>query len=59
LRNIYLFIREDSPRYAKATYDGIRQKTEALKTSKRIGRIVPEYEIETVRELIYKSWRIS
>lgn len=58
LNEIAEFIALDSPRYAQITVEKLYHKVEILKTHPKIGRIVPELERETVRELIEGNYRI-
>ena len=52
------YISEDSPRRAVNFVNQIIQKTESLKKHPRKGRIVPEFSIPEIREIIYKNYRI-
>ena len=52
------FISEDNPRRAFNFVNQIIQKAESLKNHPRKGRIVPEFSIPEIRELIYKNYRI-
>ena len=54
LIQIYNYIHKDSVYYSIKTVD----LTENLKPMKYIGRKVPEYNEDNIRELIYKSYRI-
>ena len=58
LKNIYEYIAKDSSHYAKIHINRIRNKARALKQQPRLGRVVPEMEIENIRELIFGSYRI-
>lgn len=58
LTNIYNYIQEDSIYYAVKTVKDIVSLTEKLEYLPYIGRKIPEYNEETQRELIYKSYRI-
>ena len=58
LHNIADFISKDSKRYAKLQVVTIKNKTHLLKSHIRIGRIVPEINIENIRELIEGNYRI-
>ena len=57
LRDIFDHIARDSRFYAKKTIEDLVQRSERLLTFPRIGRVVPEYNIETVRELLIESYR--
>jgi toxin ParE1/3/4 len=52
------FIARDSPRYAAALVDEARSIARSLRRFPKRGRIVPELNDETVRELIVKSYRL-
>ena len=58
LQNIGDYITEDSEKYAKLTVQKLFERTEILKQFPNAGRIVPEQNEETVRELIEGSYRI-
>ena len=58
LRHIHEYIAQDSPLYARRVSEGLVQKTVSLGELPRIGRIVPELNEDTVRELSLYSYRI-
>ena len=58
LIQIYNYIYEDSAYYAVKTVNGILKLADNLKFSPYMGRKVPEYNLNELRELIYKSYRI-
>ena len=58
LEEIKNYIAYNSPLYAKITVQKLRKRTQILKKNIRSGRVVPEYEQETVRELIEGNFRI-
>lgn len=58
LDNIGEYIAKDSPRYASLTVERLFHSTDILKTQPKLGRIVPEFNEDTIRELIYKSYRL-
>lgn len=58
LKDIFDYIAKDSRRYAENQVKRIREKTQVLKTQPESGRIVPELEIEQIRELIEGNYRI-
>jgi len=58
LTNIYEYIAVNSPTYAKQTVDRITRRSEQISSQPLSGRKVPEYEIEDIRELIEKPYRI-
>lgn len=58
LKGIFDYIAKDSRRYAENQVKRIKEKTQVLKTQPESGRIVPELEIEQIRELIEGNYRI-
>lgn len=58
LIQIYNYIYQDSIYYSIKTINNIVDRVNNLKTLPYIGRKVPEYDDENIRELIYKSYRI-
>jgi len=56
--SIYKYISRDSIKYARKTIEDIRIKIRILKEQPYIGRKVPEFDDEYLRELLYKSYRI-
>lgn len=58
LRHIHDYIAQDSPIYAKRVADALVRKTFGLDQVSRIGRMVPELNEETVREIPLYSYRI-
>ena len=58
LQNIGDYIAEDSEKYAKLTVTKLFERVQILKQFPNAGRIVPEQNDETVRELIEGSYRI-
>ena len=58
LIQIYNYIHKDSIYYSIKTVNKIVDLVYNLKLMKYMGRKVPEYNEESVRELIYKSYRI-
>ena len=52
------YISEDSPTRAQKFTNQIIQKAESLRKYPKKGRIVPEFSIPELRELIYKNYRI-
>jgi toxin ParE1/3/4 len=58
LKEIMNYISRDSVKYAYILKDNIFNLTEKLIKYPRIGRIVPEYKQDSIRELIYKNYRI-
>nr|WP_067058884.1 type II toxin-antitoxin system RelE/ParE family toxin [Mucilaginibacter sp. L294] len=58
IQEIYLFIKRDSPYYAKKEIQNIRLSIKKLKLNPLIGKIFEELDDELTRELIYKNYRI-
>ncbi len=58
LRDIHQYIARDSSVYAKRVTEALVNNTIGLDDLPRIGRIVPELNEETVRELSLYSYRI-
>lgn len=58
LKEICQFIALDSPYYAKLLNDRIFEMVEHLELFPEMGRHVPELDDPSIRELIYKSYRI-
>ena len=58
LKEIYEYIAIDSKYYANTFVEKIRNTTKKLKKYPNIGRIVPEYNLDEIRELIYQNYRI-
>lgn len=58
IKGIYDFIADDSRRYASITANKIYQKVQVLSKNLHIGRIVPEFNDEAIRELIQGNYRI-
>jgi plasmid stabilization system protein ParE len=52
------YIAKDSPYYASSFANKILFSIEKLTWYPNIGRIVPEYNIPSIRELIYQNYRI-
>jgi toxin ParE1/3/4 len=58
LHETYKRIAQDSPFYARQTVLNIVKRTHILQTMPKIGRIVPEFSREDVREIFHKNYRI-
>ena len=58
LRSIHSFISKDSKKYADRFIDKLIARTDQLEKNPNSGRIVPEFNVETVRELIEGNYRI-
>ncbi|MDD4245566.1 MAG: type II toxin-antitoxin system RelE/ParE family toxin [Dysgonamonadaceae bacterium] len=58
LKNIAEYISKDSKLYAKLQITRLKTRTRILKTQPRSGKIVPEINIDNIRELTEGSCRI-
>ena len=58
LEAICLFVARDAPRVAAVFADRAFRATDRLVQHPRLGRIVPELEIEAIREIILGNYRI-
>ena len=58
LEAICLFIARDAPRIAAVFADRAFRATERLGEHPRLARVVPELELESIREIILGSYRI-
>lgn len=58
LRSIHSFISQDSKSYADRYIEIIISRVEQLEVHPRSGRVVPEFNIDSLRELIEGHYRI-
>ena len=58
LNSIHQYIAKDFAFYASRLIDRILKRVEQLENHPKSGRVVPEFEIETLRELIEGNYRI-
>jgi toxin ParE1/3/4 len=58
LRNLHDYIAKDSEVYASNFIQRIILAAEKLTDFPRLGRVVPEADEETIRELLYQNYRI-
>ena len=58
LRNLHGYIAKDSDVYASSFVQRIILAVDRLSDFPRLGRMVPEAEQETIRELLYQNYRI-
>lgn len=58
LVEIYEYIAEDSPLYAKRLVDKITRRSEQIGVHPKSGRKVPEYERDDIREVFEGRYRI-
>ena len=55
---IYRYIAQDSPEYAKRMLDRLTRRSQQIAEFPLSGRIVPEYEMDQIREVIEGPYRI-
>ncbi|MEJ2252360.1 MAG: type II toxin-antitoxin system RelE/ParE family toxin [Candidatus Lokiarchaeota archaeon] len=58
LKDIYNYIARDSKSYANLFVQKIYKKVQKLKEFPKLGRLVPELSIPSVREIIFQNYRI-
>lgn len=58
LVEIYEYIAEDSPLYAKRLVDKITRRSEQIAVHPKSGRKVPEYERDDIREVLEGRYRV-
>ncbi len=58
LFGIYGYIAQNSLMYAKRMVDKLTRRSEQISMFPMSGRKVPEYELENIREIIEKPYRI-
>ena len=58
LKSIYDYIAVDSEYYAKKVSEEFLSKADALITYPKMGRIVPELELDYIREIFIYSYRL-
>ncbi len=58
LNEIELYIAQDNPDAVIKFIDSLISLTENLSGNPEIGRVVPEFSIKAIRELLYKNYRI-
>jgi addiction module RelE/StbE family toxin len=58
LREINSYISKDNPEASEVFVNDLVSAAESLAQYPERGRVVPELTIETIRELIYKNYRI-
>ena len=58
LQAIELFISRDSPLRAAAFVDRLIQSADVLEHTPLLGRIVPEFNDQDLRELIFRGYRL-
>ena len=58
LDGIHSYIAQNSPEYAKRMVDRLTRRSQQISAHPLSGRIVPEYEVDRIREGIEGSYRI-
>ena len=58
LEDIGEYISKDSEKYAEITVDLLFTSVDMLEDHPKAGRVVPEFEIQSIRELIKGNYRI-
>jgi toxin ParE1/3/4 len=58
LEALAMYIGEDSPHYAALTVERIVAAAERVSEFPRSGHVVPEFGEETIREVIWRQYRI-
>ena len=58
LKDIYDYIADDSERYASITVNKFYQRVQELKINPYLGRKVPEFDSNLIREVISGNYRI-
>lgn len=58
LKDIFDYIADDSIRYASITVNRLYQRAQQIAVNPSMGRIVPEFNNKTIRELIEGNYRI-
>ena len=58
LRDIVTFISRDSPSRSEAFGYRLIAEADKLQNFSELGRVVPEYDVSTIREIIVRSYRI-
>jgi toxin ParE1/3/4 len=58
LRNLHGYIAKDAEIYASSLVQRIILAVEKLTDFPRLGRVVPEADEETIRELLYQNYHI-
>ena len=58
LNDIGEYISKDSEKYAEITVSQLFSSTDILEDHPKAGKVVPEFEIDAIRELIRGNYRI-
>ena len=55
---IHHYIAQNSPEYAKLMVDRLTRRSQQIAEFPQSGRVVPEYQMEQIREVIESPYRI-
>jgi plasmid stabilization system protein ParE len=58
LAAIHDYIAQNSPEYAKRTVDRLTRRSQQIGSFPQAGRLVPEYQLEQIREILEGPYRI-
>ena len=58
LDGIHAYIAQDSPEYALRTVDRLTRRSQQIADAPLSGRRVPEYDMDQIREVIERPYRI-
>lgn len=58
VKEIVNYIAQDKPKAAKKWTQNLKKTVDRLREFPKSGRIVPEYELENYREIIYGNYRV-
>jgi len=58
LKDIYDYIAADSIKYARHQVKQIRKRTDVLKNNAFAGKVVEEYDTDSIREIVSGHYRI-
>ncbi|MBM3861198.1 MAG: type II toxin-antitoxin system RelE/ParE family toxin [Verrucomicrobia bacterium] len=58
LDTIHSYIAQNSPEYAKRMVDRLTRRSQQIGLFPQSGRVVPEYQIEQIREVLEDPYRI-
>lgn len=58
INDIGEYISKDSAKYAEITVSQLFSSMDILENHPKVGKVVPEFEIESIRELIRGNYRI-
>jgi addiction module RelE/StbE family toxin len=58
LRRVREYIERDSPRYGRLVAERLYEATQRLEMFPRSGRVVPEFNLDHIREIIAGEYRI-